>query len=219
MFHPFLASRWWQCLQGQEEGKGRQWKEKTFSGKLRIFIKNNAQLIIILIHHWGVFKILFRLENRSHWFRLSLEPEVKRIHILVSLTKSSIVRVLVKMITIAVHVKNNFSTICGQMIIDHQGSDAVQGAWYPIRKGRKGTQDEVHRRRRKNWTKYFTIVNQSWMKVMLATSAVLNGWVLAQEKDTEHCWRRFSFFSQFSFKHTSFLSEIICLVIISCYLE
>merc|ERR1719507_178032 len=66
---------------------------------------------------------VLRLENRSHWFRLTLEPE---------------------------------------------GGEAVQGAWYPTKRGRKGAQDEV----------------------MLATSAVLNGWVLAQEKGTEHCWRR-----------------------------
>ena len=29
------------------------------------------------------------------------------------------------------------------MITDYQGGEAVQGAWYPVRKGRKGAQDEV----------------------------------------------------------------------------
>ena len=39
-------------------------------------------------------------------------------------------------------------TKCGQINADHQGGEAVQGAWYPLRKGRKGTQDEVHRRKK-----------------------------------------------------------------------
>ena len=30
-----------------------------------------------------------------------------------------------------------------EMMTDYQGDEAVQGAWYPIRRGRKGAQDEV----------------------------------------------------------------------------
>ena len=30
----------------------------------------------------------------------------------------------------------------------YQGGEAVQGAWYPIRRGRKGTQDEVQAERK-----------------------------------------------------------------------
>ena len=37
-------------------------------------------------------------------------------------------------------------TMRSHIIVDHQRGEAVQGAWYPIKKGRKGTQDEVHRR-------------------------------------------------------------------------
>ena len=29
------------------------------------------------------------------------------------------------------------------MMTDYQGGEAVQGGWYPIRRGRKGAQDEV----------------------------------------------------------------------------
>lgn len=44
----------------------------------------------------------------------------------------------------------------------------MRGGWYPIRKGRKDSQDEV----------------------ALAASAVLNGWILTQANRTDHCWLR-----------------------------
>ena len=60
---------------------------------------------------------------------------------LVSLTDDTIVRMLVTTIMIVCSacesIFPNF-TMRSHIIVDHQGGEAVQGAWYPIKKGRKG---------------------------------------------------------------------------------